>query len=154
MSEEHINPIRSDYLSGMSYVDIGKKHGIDPRTAKRYALNNLPCEYLDQRPFPSILDQYKPIINTWLQKGRLPSTVIHDRLLEMDCECGYTIVNDYVQKMVQDYEKAGYYSFDACSKGLTKAHSSLSFKESQNKKISEEKLKINQNRRQNNVNNT
>lgn len=67
MPDKSLNPIRSDYLSGMSYVSIAKKYGIDPRTAKRYALNNLPNEHLEQRPFPSVLDQYKPIIDYILQ---------------------------------------------------------------------------------------
>jgi len=101
LDKKLINPMREDYLSGMNFVQIGMKYGIDPRTAKRYSLNNLPTEHLQQRPFPSVLDDYKPAIQAWLKTGNMPSTLIHDRLLEMGCRCGYTIVNDYVQKLNQ-----------------------------------------------------
>ena len=99
--KESVNPIREDYLSGMNLVQIGKKYGIDPRTAKRYSLKNLPTEHLQQRPFPSVLDEYKPTIHALLKTGNMPSTLIHDRLIEMGCRCGYTIVNDYVKKLSQ-----------------------------------------------------
>jgi len=29
--------IRSDRQKGLNYTEIGRKHGIDPRTAKKYA---------------------------------------------------------------------------------------------------------------------
>jgi hypothetical protein len=104
-----IHPIRQDYLSGMSYAAIGDKYGIDPRTAKKYALNNLPLEDLEQRPFSSVLDPHKAEIDKWLLNGRIFSTIVHDRLVEKGCMCGYTIVNDYVQKKFNEYEKAGMY---------------------------------------------
>ena len=104
-----VHPIRQDYLSGMSYVAIGDKYGIDPRTAKRYALNNLPLEDLEQRPFSSVLDPYKAMIDQWLLNGRIFATTIHDRLIEQGCLCGYTIVNNYVKKKISEYEKAGVY---------------------------------------------
>jgi hypothetical protein len=142
MPDQSLTPIRNDYLSGMSYVAIGKKYGIDPRTAKRYALKNLPNEFLEQRPFPSVLDQYKPMINMWLENGKLPSTVIHDRLVEMGCVCGYTIVNDYVQKIITEYEKTGTYQVYVQSKRVDKDHNSGSFKERQMQKVSIEKARF------------
>ena len=141
MPDKSLNPIRSDYLFGMSYASIGEKYGIDPRTAKRYALNNYPSEYLEQRPFPSVIDQYKPIINIWLRNGKLPSTVIHDRLLEIGCVCGYTIVNDYVQKIIREYEKTGDCQIDVQSKHLNKDFKLASYKEHQMKKVSIEKAR-------------
>ena len=107
--EENVNPIRQDYLSGMSFASIGEKYMIDPRTAKRYALKNLPLEYLDNRPFSSVLDPFKEQIDKWLLNGRIFASTIHDRLIEQGCECGYTIVNDYVRRKIEEYEKAGIY---------------------------------------------
>lgn len=107
-----VHPIRQDYLSGMSYASLGQKYGVDPRTAKRYAQNNLPLEDLEQRPFSSVLDPYKAMIDQWLLNGRIFATIIHDRLIEQGCECGYTIVNDYVQKKICEYEKAGIYKLN------------------------------------------
>lgn len=51
MSKEIIQPIRQDFLNGMSFTAIRKKYSIDPRTAKGYAINNLPLEELDKTPF-------------------------------------------------------------------------------------------------------
>ena len=106
---ETLYPIRSDYLAGMSFTAIGEKYLIDPRTAKRYALNNLPLEYLDKRPFTSVLDPYKVLIDQWLLNGRIFATTIHDHLIEQGCKCSYTIVNDYVNKKITEYEKTGIY---------------------------------------------
>ena len=104
-----VYPIREDYLSGMSFSAIAEKYAIDPRTAKRYAINNLPLEHLDSRPFTSVLDPYKGLIDKWLLNGRIFATTIHDRLIEQGCICGYTIVNDYVRKKIIEYEKSGIY---------------------------------------------
>jgi len=106
---ETIHPIRRDWLSGMSYVALGEKYAIDQRTAKRYAMSNLPLEYLDNRPFSSVLNPYKASIDKWLLNGRIFSTVIHDRLIEQGCKCGYTTVNDYASKKMDEYERAGIY---------------------------------------------
>jgi len=104
-----VHPIRHDYLSGMSFSAIGEKYDIDPRTAKRYALNNLPLEHLDNRPFSSVLDPYKKLIDSWLVNGRIFATTIHDRLAELGCMCSYTTVNDYVRRKIDEYEESGVY---------------------------------------------
>jgi len=109
MNKEIPQLIRQDFLNGMSYTAISRKYSIDPRTAKRYAENNLPLEMLEKRPFTSVLDPYKDQIDRWLLNGPIFSTTIHDRLIECGCKCGYTIVNDYVRKKVREYEKSGIY---------------------------------------------
>jgi len=107
--DKTVHKIRQDYLSGMSFAAIGEKYAIDPRTAKRYAINNLPLEHLENRPFSSVLDPYKSLIDSWLINGRIFSTLIHDRLIEQGCTCSYTIVNDYVRKKTDEHEKSGVY---------------------------------------------
>ena len=107
--DEIVYPIRKDYLSGMSFSAIAEKYAVDPRTAKRYALDNLPLEYLDSRPFSSVLDPYKELIDQWLLNGRIFATLVHDRLIEQGCVCGYTIVNEYVRKKIREYEESGVY---------------------------------------------
>ncbi len=109
MNIEIPQPIKQDFLNGMSFTAIGRKHSIDPRTVKRYVVNNLPLEYLNKRPFSSLLDPYKEQIDNWLKNGSIFATTIHDRLIECGCKCGYTIVNDYVCKKILEYEKSGTY---------------------------------------------
>ena len=101
-----IHPIRLDRLSGMRYTQIARKYRIDPRTAKRYAEKNLPLDELEHRPFPSVLDPYKPTIQRGLALEPLPARTVWNRLLAMGCRCGYTIVNDYVKKARQSLTAA------------------------------------------------
>ena len=61
------------------------------------------------------LDPYKAMIDYWLLNGRIFATIIHDRLIEQGCMCGYTIVNDYVRKKISEYEKSGVYRTTARS---------------------------------------
>jgi len=109
MKKDMPQPIRQDFLNGMSFTAIGRKYYIDPRTAKRYAINNLPLEELEKRSFTSVLDPYKDQIDRWLLNGPIFSQTIHDRLVEYGCKCGYTIVNDYVRDKVLEYEKSSIY---------------------------------------------
>lgn len=97
-----IHPIRRDRLTGMQYTQIAEKYRIDPRTAKRYAENNLPLDELEHRPFSSVLDPYKPAIHRWLAAEPLPARAVWNKLRAMGCLCGYTIVNDYVKKARQN----------------------------------------------------
>jgi hypothetical protein len=105
-----IYPIRRDYLDGMNFAAIGRKYSIDQRTAKRYALQNLSIESYEKRAYTSVLDPFKPQIDAWLLNGPMFATVIRDYLIEMGCECGYTIVNDYVRSKIKDYEDSGIYT--------------------------------------------
>ena len=51
--------IRSDRQKGLSYVELGKKYHMDPRTAKRYAESPQKPEYTIAEPKPTKLDAYK-----------------------------------------------------------------------------------------------
>ena len=51
--------IRSDRQKGLSYVELGKKYHMDPRTAKRYAESPQRPEYTLTGPKPTKLDGYK-----------------------------------------------------------------------------------------------
>lgn len=109
MSKEMIQPIRQDYLDGMTYKAIAIKYQIDERTAKRYVQLNLPLSELEQRPFTSILDPYKPQIDVWLTTEKIYASTIYDWLISEGCNCGYTIVNKYVQEKIREHEDRGLY---------------------------------------------
>ena len=61
--------IRSDRQKGLSYVELGKKYHIDPRTAKRYAESPQKPEYTLSEPKPTKLDPYKQIMDEWLEEA-------------------------------------------------------------------------------------
>ena len=48
--------IRSDRQKGLSYVELGRKYHMDPRTAKRYAESPQKPEYTLSEPKPTKMD--------------------------------------------------------------------------------------------------
>ena len=92
MNSQQPEPIRQDYLNGMSFKDIARKYYIDQRTAKRYALNNLPLCELDHRTYPSILDPYEPIIRGMLEKQPVFARTIYKVLREHGYSGSYSLV--------------------------------------------------------------
>ena len=58
--------IRSDRQKGLSYVELGRKYHMDPRTAKRYAESPQKPEYTLSEPKPTKMDPYKQIVDEWL----------------------------------------------------------------------------------------
>ena len=54
--------IRSEKKKGLSYAEIGRKHHIDPRTAKKYAESEEVPKYTLKQKRPSKLDPYKDYI--------------------------------------------------------------------------------------------
>ena len=61
--------IRNDRLKGMSYIELGKKYHIDPRTAKRYAESPQRPEHTLSAPKPTKLDEYKQQVDQWLEEA-------------------------------------------------------------------------------------
>ena len=54
--------IRSDRQKGLSYVELGRKYHMDPRTVKRYAESPQKPEYTLSEPKPTKMDPYKQIV--------------------------------------------------------------------------------------------
>ena len=69
MKGDHWMEIRSDHQKGLSYTEIARKHHIDPRTAKKYALSETKPFYNLTEPKGSILDPYKERIDVWLEEA-------------------------------------------------------------------------------------
>jgi transposase len=69
--------IRSDRQKGLSYVELGRKYHMDPRTAKRYAESPQKPEYTLSEPKPTKMDPYKQI--AWCLQARycLQHTILH-----------------------------------------------------------------------------
>ncbi|MBP3506303.1 MAG: hypothetical protein J6K43_07890, partial [Lachnospiraceae bacterium] len=60
--------IRSEKKKGLSYAEIGRKHHIDPRTAKKYAETEEVPKYTLKQKRPSKLDPYKDYIDALLEE--------------------------------------------------------------------------------------
>ena len=106
---DKIQPIRLDYLRGMTFRAIAEKYRIDQRTAKRYALENLPTEQLEHRPYYSILDEYESVIRLMLCERPVFARTVYTRLRELGYKGGYTIVNRKVQQIISENEALGLY---------------------------------------------
>lgn len=90
--------IRSEKKKGLSYAEIGRKHHIDPRTAKKYAETEEVPKYTLKPKRPSKLDPYKDYIDALLEEDNYSAALILERIRERGCQCGYTIVKDYVSQ--------------------------------------------------------
>lgn len=99
--------IRNQRKKGLSYIEIARKHHIDPRTAKKYAESDTKPVYTLTTPKPSKLDPYKHLIDMWLEEAPYSAVRIHEKLMEQGCDCKYTIVRQYVATRKADLnEKA------------------------------------------------
>ena len=78
--------IRSDRQKGLSYVELGKKYHMDPRTAKRYAQSPQKPEYTLTGPKPTKLDAYKQQIDQWLEEAPYSAVRILEKLKEQGFE--------------------------------------------------------------------
>ncbi len=88
--------IRCEYQKGMTYAEIGRRHQIDPRTAKKYASSDTKPVYTLLEPKPSKFDSYKQQINLRLEEAPYSAFRIHEKLVEQGFDGGYTIVREYV----------------------------------------------------------
>ena len=88
--------IRSDRQKGLSYVALGRKYHMDPRTAKRYAESPQKPEYALSEPKPTKMDPYKQIVDEWLEEAPYSTLRILEKLREMGFDGGYSIVKAYV----------------------------------------------------------
>ena len=96
MEGEKWMDIRSDYKKGLSYTEIGLKHNVDWRTAKRYAQSDHKPKYELKEPKPSILDDWKDQIDLWLEEAPYSAVRILEKLQEMGFKGKYTVVRSYV----------------------------------------------------------
>ena len=96
MEGEKWMDIRADYKKGLSYTEIGKKHNVDWRTAKKYAHSDQKPSYELTGPKSSKLDPYKHQIDLWLDEAPYSAARVLEKLEELGCDCKYTIVRQYV----------------------------------------------------------
>ena len=80
--------IRSDRQKGLSYVELGRKYHMDPRTAKRYAESPQKPEYALSEPKPTKIDPYKQIVDEWLEEAPYSALRILEKLREMGFDGG------------------------------------------------------------------
>ena len=104
--------IRGDRQKGMSYVELGKRYHIDPRTAKRYAQSPQKPEYTLTAPKPTKLDAYKQQIDQWLEEAPYSAVRILEKLREMGFDGGYSIVKAYVSSRKKDLDEKATVRFE------------------------------------------
>ena len=104
--------IRGDRQKGLSYVELGKKYHIDPRTAKRYAQSPQKPEYTLTAPKPTKLDAYKQQIDQWLEEAPYSAVRILEKLREMGFDGGYSIVKAYVSSRKKDLDEKATVRFE------------------------------------------
>ncbi len=104
--------IRSDRQKGMSYVELGKKYHMDPRTAKRYAQSPQKPEYTLTQPKPTKLDAYKQQIDQWLEEAPYSAVRILEKLQGQGFDGKYSIVEGYVRGEKMDLDEKASVRFE------------------------------------------
>jgi len=112
MEGEKWMDIRSEHKKGLSYAEIGLKHNIDWRTAKKYANSDQKPIYELTEPKPSKLDAHKPQIDIWLEEAPYSAVRIHEKVLELGVDCKYTIVRNYVATKKSEYNSKATVRFE------------------------------------------
>lgn len=98
----------------LSYREIARKTGHDRRTVKRYSENpELIGQPRKRTPRPSKLDEYAPLIKSWLQDDPdYKGSWILDQLRMRGYDGGRTIVSDFVQKLKEENRRIAYIRFE------------------------------------------
>jgi transposase len=99
ISEEELMDARALARQGHSYAEIGRLLGRDWRTVKRYLETGAQPVYRRRR-MPSMLDEFKPLIDQWLAAtpGLLATRIHQDLVRDYGFEGGYNTVRRYVER--------------------------------------------------------
>lgn len=90
--------IRNEYLKGMTISEIARKYNIDWRTANKYAKASSIPSYTRSKKTTSKLDDFKPIINEFLEEAPYTAVRIHEMIEEQGYTGKYGLVKNYVKK--------------------------------------------------------
>ena len=105
--------IRNDYLKGISFKEIGKKYGIDQRTAKKYALAYEKPKYRYVRPKHKMIEDYADFINEKLKEAPYSAKRLKELLEEhYNIKIGYTTVQEYVKSQKDELNKQATVRFE------------------------------------------
>lgn len=104
--------IRNDRQKGMSFAEISRKHHLDPRTAKKYALSETRPAYKLTEPKPSKLDPFKQQIDLWLEEAPYNAVRILEKLQEQGFTGKYSIVKEYVRGKKKDLDERATVRFE------------------------------------------
>ena len=104
--------ICGDKKKGLSWTEIGKKHNIDWRTAKKYGESAEKPKYELKEPKVSKLDPYKEQIDIWLEEARYSAVRIEEKLQEIGFTGKYTIIRQYVKRKKTELENKATVRFE------------------------------------------
>ena len=104
--------IRADFNKGMNWTEIGKKYGIDPRTAKIYANSEQRPEYPPNSTRTNKLDPYKKMIDELLLDANYSAVRILEIITEHGFDGKYTIVKEYVRTRKERLNKQATVRFE------------------------------------------
>ena len=112
MRGENWLEIRNDRLKGMSYTELSRKYHMDPRTVKKYAESAQRPKYTLTGPKPTKLDEYRQLIDLWLEEAPYSAVRILEKLTEQGFDGKYSIVKSYVRYKKTDLEEKATVRFE------------------------------------------
>ena len=90
--------IRALRNQGLSYREIGRRLGVDRRTAKKLSeIDEPPTPKPRQRS--SLVDPFAHVIEAWIEKSpKMTAKTIYEQLIPLGFQGGYTIIKEFVAK--------------------------------------------------------
>lgn len=104
--------IRNDRNKGLSYAELGRKYGIDQRTAKRYAESAEAPAYTLKEAKPSKLDNFKGQVKLLLEEAPYSAVRILEKIKEQGFDGKYTIVRRYVSAVKGEQDEKATVRFE------------------------------------------
>lgn len=105
--------IRNDFKKGLSFKEIGRKYGIDQRTAKKYSLLDTKPKYRYIRPKHKAVEDYADYINELLKEAPYSAVRIRELLEEhYNIKICYTSVQEYVKRQKEEFNRQATIRFE------------------------------------------
>lgn len=112
ISMEEYMDIKVLHRDGLSIREIARRLGIDRRTVKRHLEREGLPAYERRERQESKLEEYYPIIKSFLEEDAYKGTWIYDKLKKMGYQGSYDLVRRYVQGIKGEMTRLAYVRFE------------------------------------------
>lgn len=112
ITKEKVMDIYTLHRNGIRKNSIAKKLGINWRTVNKYIENGFQHKEYDTKNRRSLLDEYMPAIENWLEEDNYTGTWIYDRIKILGYKGGYDQVRRKVRKIKAQHTMKAYVRFE------------------------------------------
>lgn len=104
--------LRNEFLKGVSISELARKYSIDWRTAEKYCKATTKPKYTLKKPKKSKLDEFKNIIDGWLEEAPYNAERILEKLVPLGFKGQIGIVRSYVSSKKKEHNQKATVRFE------------------------------------------